>query len=85
MAGRGGCASELSNTHQMCKTLTHSSFFQEDTLHVDHWWLVVAAPLNFTHKAGCAAVLGAYGLHEKSWEQVILLLAFQVRRAVLVL
>lgn len=51
--------------------------------HTDHWWLLIAAPLNFTHKAAAAAVFGYYGLERKSWEQVGLLIAMQVSSSLL--
>lgn len=45
---------------------------------MDHWWLVIGFPLNFTHKVACAAILGVYGLQSHSWEQVGLLIGAQV-------
>jgi len=72
------CVDVNKHRYKQARWYTYA-YSQEDTMRMDHWWLVVAAPLNFTHKAGCAAVLGAYGLNSKSWEQVGLLVAFQVR------
>eukprot|EP00983_Pelagomonas_calceolata_P041630 1138161-Pelagomonas_calceolata.AAC.3 len=50
---------------------------QEGSMHFDHWWLLIANPLNFSHKVACAAVLGVYGLTAKSWEQLGILIALQ--------
>ncbi len=45
----------------------------------DQWWRLVAPAVNFTHKAGCAAVFGYYGLQVSSWTQMAALTALQVR------
>ncbi|KAF5839309.1 hypothetical protein DUNSADRAFT_1085 [Dunaliella salina] len=50
---------------------------KEGSMHVDHWWLLIANPLNFSHKVACAAVFGVYGLTAQSWEQLGLLMALQ--------
>uniref|UniRef100_A0A7S3R1R0 Uncharacterized protein n=1 Tax=Dunaliella tertiolecta TaxID=3047 RepID=A0A7S3R1R0_DUNTE len=50
---------------------------KEGSMHFDHWWLLIANPLNFSHKVACAAVLGVYGLTAKSWEQLGILIALQ--------